>query len=102
MRIFLPVAIAILNAVEFVGRVIVGDLTFIKLAVVELFTYDGTNRKEASRLGSCSSLGGGRGHPSSPLELHYYYSRLFYYYYFGRGLSIIIIIIIIIILIKVE
>ena len=35
MRIFLPVAVAILNTVEFVDRVIDGDFAFIKLAVVD-------------------------------------------------------------------
>ena len=38
MRIFLPVAVAILNAVEFIGLVIFCDFSFIKLAVVDFFT----------------------------------------------------------------
>ena len=42
-----------------VGCVIFCDFAFIKLAVVNFFTDDGTNRMEASRLGSCSLLGGG-------------------------------------------
>jgi len=52
MRIFLLVAVA----VEFVDRVIAGDFAFIRLAVVDLFSNDGNDCMESSRLGSCSSL----------------------------------------------
>ena len=53
MRIFLPVAIAIFNTIEFVDGVIVGDFALIKLAVVEflrMMVRDSADCMEVGRL----------------------------------------------------
>ena len=52
MRIFLSVTVTIFDAVEFVGRVVFCDFPFIIFAVVELFSDDGPDGIELSRLGS--------------------------------------------------
>ena len=56
VSIYLPIAVAIINTVELVDCVIVGDFAFMKLAVVDFFADDVANYMELSRLGACSSL----------------------------------------------